>query len=157
MLATFTRFGSAFLDVFRALLIFVVGLAAFAVVMVYVVGSFLFSKTDVATIFSPDNETIAIVEETNGGATTSFGYNVYLKANSVSGDRRKAAALHGAVRSECAFGVDVVWRNPEKVEIRYLSSKSEPDYAESLLVGTKAIDIELVTGVTNPSARCGGM
>jgi hypothetical protein len=86
-----------------------------------------------------------------------FGYNVYLKANSVIGFRRKAAALYGAVRSECAFGVDVVWRNPEKIEIQYLNSKSDPDYAESLLVGTKAIDIELVAGVGNPSAPCDGM
>jgi hypothetical protein len=157
MLATLARFGSALLDAFKALLIFVVGLAAFAVVMVYVVGSVYISEIDVATIYSPDNETIAIIEETNGGATTSFGYSVYLKANSVIGFRRKAAALYGAVRSECAYGVDVVWRNPEKVEIQYLSSKLDPDYAESLLVGTKLIGIELVPGVGNPSAPCGGM
>jgi hypothetical protein len=72
MLATLTRFGSTFLGVVKALLIFVVALAAFAIVMVYVVESFLVSETDVATIFSPDNETIAIVEETNGGATISL-------------------------------------------------------------------------------------
>ena len=145
------------MDLLKALLIFVAGLAALSLVMLYLVVSSCTSEVDVATVYSPDNKVMAIIEETNGGATTSFGYNIYLKSNSAFGFRRRAAALYGAIRSECAYGVDVVWRDPNSVEIRYLSAKESPDHSESLLVGTRLIGIELTSGVANPSAPCGGM
>lgn len=157
MINAFRKFGRALLSVLTVLLALVVGSAILFVAVIYIFGSAMVSEVDVATIHSPDDRILAIVEETNGGATTSFGYNVYLRSNSWLGFRKKAASLYGAVRSECAYGVDVVWKSPTEVEIRYLNVRYSPSVLQSLSIAGQVIDVGVVSGVENPSAPCGGM
>lgn len=66
------------------------------------------SRDEVARMSSPDGRLDAIVFETNGGATTSFGYKVEVaKKGSRSGT--EGANLYGAVRNAQAYGVNIRW------------------------------------------------
>jgi hypothetical protein len=45
----------------------------------FVVGCGLVSRDEVARVISPDGRLEAILIETNGGATTAFGYEIWLR------------------------------------------------------------------------------
>lgn len=99
----------------------------------------------------------AILEETNGGATTSFGYNVYLETKELWSSRIRVAELYGTTRSECAYGLDFVWRSPVELELRYKQSKIAPETPIEVLLDDVIYRVELRPGIENEHAPCGGM
>lgn len=89
------------------------------------------SEVQVARVTSPDNLVDAVVVETNGGATTSFGYNVYLVPRRIGlWYGTHVAFLYGST-SATGEGVDLHWLGPNKLALEYLHARRE-----SLTVGT---------------------
>jgi hypothetical protein len=115
------------------------------------------SREEVAWANAPDRRTHAILLETNGGATTSFGYIVELHPAGHQGETPvNAGSLYGATRSECAYGVDLRWLDPSILELRYESAK-QVSVPKSVIVGGRRIHIVTHGGRVNTAAPCGGM
>lgn len=114
-------------------------------------------RDEVARINSPDGQTRAVLFETNGGATTSYGYLVEL---SDSSDHEQtpvqAGQLYGAVRSDCAYGVDVGWTDPETLTLS-IESAEQINVPKQVSIGGKLIRVLVRTGNKNEAAPCGGM
>src|SRR4051812_23442156 len=81
------------------------------------------SRDEVAKQSSPDVTIEAILYETNGGATTSFGYEAVLRATNTS-QGVIVANLYGAVRNASAYGVNLKWLNDRELVLEYLTAKS---------------------------------
>jgi hypothetical protein len=65
---------------------------------------------EVARVVSPDGAIDAVLVESNGGAITAFWYDIYLVRHGEPWRRAHTAAwLYDAMRSEQAYGVNIVW------------------------------------------------
>tara|TARA_B100000929_G_C15301421_1_gene350497 strand:+ start:142 stop:603 length:462 start_codon:yes stop_codon:yes gene_type:complete len=113
------------------------------------------SKEVVARATSPDGKVVARLYEINGGATTDFRYSVQLSRKWPRWDH-EAASLYGAVRSNCAYGLNMRWRDDRTLELEYLEAK-KTTFDRSLSVAGKEISIVLRAGVNDERAACGGM
>jgi hypothetical protein len=107
---------------------------------------------------SPDGMAEAVLCEINGGATTSFGYKIYViqKGGEVPRDGH-VAFLYGAVRSERAYGVNLQWEAPDALVVEYLRAQSAELAANSVRVLDRSVAIKLRSGVEDSSAPAGGM
>ena len=119
---------------------------------------FVWSHDEVARVTAPSGDIDAILIETNGGATTSFGYLVYVVPRGASAtDSKRVASLYGATRSDQAYGVNLKWRSSEELAVEYLSAHSEDLLRDSLSITNHTIRVQLVSGVSDPAAPPGGM
>jgi hypothetical protein len=114
-------------------------------------------RDQVAWANSPDGAVHAILLETNGGATTSYGYEVELHPAPHQNEKPSPAGrLYGATRSSCAYGVNIGWLSPDHLTLEY-------DQADRVAVPPKVdvagrtITIETKSGVPDADAPCGGM
>jgi hypothetical protein len=115
------------------------------------------SFDEVGQAVSPDGRVRAILLETNGGATTSFGYVVRLAPAAPSGSAPvEAGMLYGAVRSECAFGVDMQWVDAATLRLSFQSAR-QVDVPDRVMVAGRPVRLELRDGIVNPDASCGAM
>lgn len=114
------------------------------------------SRYEVARVPSPSGRLEVILTETNGGATTSFGYDVSL---TMTGSSRatSVASLYGATRSKTAYGVDIQWLNEYKLKILYLNAKSVRNVVTRANIEGHIVDVELQSGIDNPAAPSGSM
>jgi hypothetical protein len=105
---------------------------------------------------SPTSEYVARLFEINGGATTSFLYEVHIapsgRANGV-----KVAELYGAVRNASAYGANLRWENEGTLLIEYLDAKDIAIENSRVQIGSRVITIKLRQGVTDSNAPSGGM
>lgn len=114
------------------------------------------SRYDVVRVPSPSGALEAILTETNGGATTTFGYDVAVTTTG-SSEATNVASLYGATRSKNAYGVDIRWRNDHTLTIQYLDAKSVRNVVDRANVEGHLVDIALQSGIDNPSAPPGAM
>jgi hypothetical protein len=116
------------------------------------------SRDEVARTRSPDGVIDAVVVETNGGGTTSFGYEVDLvRAGSSTVSARRAAFLYGAGRNANAYGVNLRWTGPDALSVEYLEAKSAKLEVPLVSIGDRSISVALVGGVEDRNAPPGGM
>jgi len=115
------------------------------------------SKDEVARVVSPSGNIEAVLFETNGGATTSFGYEVYVVERGAQPSGSPAVSLYGAVRSPHAYGANLKWPSPDSLAVEYLSAKSAKVNMQTQSVGTQTIHFALREGVTDNAAPSGGM
>ena len=129
----------------------VAGVALF--VFLYI--AFSSSRDEVARVTSPSGSLVATLMEVNGGATTSFGYEVRIARDGFNLGGTEVASLYAAVRSEHAYGVNLHWVSDQELRIDYLSAK----YAEVLPQRTFAPSVRVVlhAGISDPLAPSGGM
>ena len=120
---------------------------------------FGWSFDEVARATSPSGKVDAVLVERDGGATTSFGYNIYVvpKGKSVWKRDAEVAKLYGAVRNENAFGVNLKWEGANNLAAEYLSARSAEVLKESVEVAGEQVTVMLRPGVNDPSAPAGGM
>ena len=114
------------------------------------------SRDQVAAVTSPDGRTRAVLFETNGGATTSYGYEIELELASRDGDPVAAGKLYGAARSQCSWGVNLHWLSPTELAVDF----READRTEipiSVEVGAKSVKVTERSGQSDEAAPCGGM
>ena len=116
------------------------------------------SSDEVARTSEPAGRLDAVVVERNGGATTSFGYEVYVVPR---GQRPYAGTLvadfYGAVRNESAYGVNARWAAGPQLVIEYLTAQMAAlRHAETTIAGT-SVQVVLRDSVRDSSAPPGGM
>ena len=115
------------------------------------------SHDEVARVPGP-GELDALVLEENGGATTSFWYDVFVVPRSGKARWwRKAAHIYGAGRNERAFGVNVRWADAGHIVVEYLTADDARVIRPSLEVKGQRVAVTLHSGVRDPSAPPGGM
>jgi len=115
-----------------------------------------FSNDEVARISSPDGTMDAVLFESNGGATTSFGYEVQIGAKGVHAGK-SVARFYGAVRNSQAYGVDLHWQSNDTLTVEYLTSKLPPQVQELADVNGRSVHVVVRSGVEDKSAPAGGM
>jgi hypothetical protein len=143
------------LYILAGLLVLLVGFGALAL-------DYLFSPSRdvVATDQSPTGKLVALVEETNGGATTSLGYDIYLQQASPSVFPRNKiliASIYGAIRNENAYGVDTNWVSTDTLQIQYWSAKHQFVPHATVQLGDQSVHVQLCSGIKNDAAPQGGM
>lgn len=107
---------------------------------------------------SPTNNIAAVLVETNGGATTSFGYEVYLiPVGEKITDKPRVAFIYGATRNHEAYGVNLKWESPNKLAVEYYRDKSRQIPEEFVVIAKTQIQVVLREGILDPSAPSGGM
>ena len=113
------------------------------------------SRDVVVRLASPSGDLVATVIEINGGATTSFGYEVRVARSGLSLGGNEVASLYGAVRSESAYGVNLRWASDDVLHIEYLEARS----AHLVSPGFLALEVQVVlaAGIPDPLAPSGGM
>jgi hypothetical protein len=117
------------------------------------------SFDEVARVPHPQANVDAVLVETNGGATTSFGYEVFLLPRGQTPKRsgHPVATLYGAGRNEHAYGVNLRWVSTDTLAVEYLDAQHVNWLNGSVIVGGREVNIVLKPGVTDPSAPPGGM
>ena len=116
------------------------------------------SIDEVNRVNSPNNKFVAILYETNGGATTSFGYEVYVKKKTETDRSKKlVATLYGAVRSQSAYGVNLVWKSNKNLSIEYYKAKTINKVNNILNFNDDQISINVNNNIIDTLASAGGM
>lgn len=132
-----------------------IGLLLIALSLVFS-GCDMASRDEVQRAQSPDGSVDAILYETNGGATTSFGYEVELLGKgSHRGER--VATLYGATRNQNAYGVNLRWSGNGELRIEYLSAIDARVFHPTMETAGRTIRVVLKSGVEDRSAPSGGM
>lgn len=114
------------------------------------------SRVEVARVLSPDKSLVASVIETNGGATTDFGYEVDVARNWPIYWTHAVAGFYGAGRSDCAYGVNLRWLGSDTLLITYKDAKSADVDRVTHLLG-RSVRVVAKAGVNDATAPCGGM
>jgi len=113
-------------------------------------------KDEVLSLLSPDKKVEAILFETNGGATTSYGYEVYFR-NIDSGELTQVASFYGATRSNSAYGINLNWVADNNLELEYFKTKSVNLLSSSVYINNKVYGVNLKPNVNDSKAPPGGM
>jgi len=139
------------------------GLAAIALAILFVglslQGLFEWSFDEVARVPHPSASLDAVLVETNGGATTSFGYEVFILPRGGHPKRSAApvASLYGAGRNERAYGVNLRWQADDTLVVEYLEAQHTALRDNHVTVNGRAINVLMKSGVNDPAAPPGGM
>lgn len=116
---------------------------------------------EVARETSPNEKVDAVLIETNGGATTSFGYRVFIVPKGEKIEKAiedwKVATFYSAVRNESAFGVNLKWYSENELVIEYLSAKNEQILKPEIIIENVNISVKLKNGIKDSKAPAGGM
>ena len=118
------------------------------------------SRDEVGRQPSPSRRLDAVVIETNGGATTSFGYEVHVVQKGQPAKKEaksEVAFLYGATRSESAYGVKPRWESDSELVIEFFSVKQLIRKVKDVRVAGTKVNVTLRGGVKDPSAPGGGM
>jgi hypothetical protein len=80
---------------------------------------------EVARVPHPNANVDAVLVETNGGATTSFGYEVFIFPRGQKPRRSDHAvvSLYGAGRSDHAYGANLRWAPNDTLVVEYLDAQ----------------------------------
>jgi hypothetical protein len=112
----------------------------------------------VATVKSPSGQFEATLDETNGGATTDFGYVVSVVPAGGTQKSTRVADLYGAIRNERAYGVNLTWIDDHTLEIRFLkTSRGGLEQSSPVSIGGALVKVQLHPGVRDATAPGGGM
>jgi hypothetical protein len=118
----------------------------------------LASHDEVARVISPDGKVDAVLVESNGGATTSFGYDIHLvETGEEYRSESSAAHLYGAVRNESAYGANLVWVNSGQLEVQFLSAQKSSSSTTPVRVAGEEVLVSLRPGIVDAKAHRGGM
>lgn len=118
------------------------------------------SWDEVARATAPGGLVDAVLIERNGGATTSFGYEVFVvpAGRAVERDATGAvASLYGAVRNDHAYGVNLRWLAPGALALEYRDARRAGINDSLVTVAGQPVRVVLQPGVSDPAAPGGGM
>jgi hypothetical protein len=142
----------------KSILVAAASLVGVVVVAGLVLFKFLWPASDVvARVVSPAGDLQAVLVETNGGATTSFGYEVSVVPSGSDRPGLPAAVLYGAVRNDQAFGVTLRWVSASQLNVEFQQAMYAKLEHPALTVSGRAVTVALHSGVTDPGAPPGGM
>jgi hypothetical protein len=120
--------------------------------------SLFHSEDEVARLAAPSGDVEAVIVETNGGATTSFGYGVYVvERRDRPSSSSQVASFYGAHRSDTAYGVNLRWESNDTLAVEYLGAKSANLLRPVVRAARRPIAVSLRSGVQDNDAPSGGM
>jgi len=130
----------------------VVGLFAFRAYaeMNAFAGAFEVSHTEIARVTDPTGALDAVVIESNGGATTPFGYGVYLVPHARPVDARDGSAVASFVsawRPDSARGVRPRWAGPDDLRVEYIEARSAMLDRRAVSLGGRTVQVRLAGDV----------
>jgi hypothetical protein len=137
-----------------------VGLGVIVLIIGLSLNGFMeWSFDEVARVPDPNANVDAVLVETNGGATTSFGYEVFILPRGQKPERSAHAvvSLYGAIRNDHAYGANLRWTSNDTLVVEYLDAQHPNWLNGSVSVNGRVINIELKSGVNDPTAPSGGM
>ena len=144
----------------RSTILSLLVLAAFLVVTCWILVTLTggVSQAEVSRIPAPDGILDAVVLETNGGATTSFGYLVYITPRGASVKRgQMVARLYGASLNGSAYGVNLRWLSSEALAVEYFTAESASLEKTTADLRGKTVRVSLRELVLDTNAPAGGM
>jgi len=101
---------------------------------------------------------VAVVYEVNGGATTSFAYEVEIEDSGIFSFARKVAYTYGAIRNNNgAYGVTPRWVSDEELHIQYFSSRHDEVFSPYKRLFGAPVRVELKLNINDSSVPAGGM
>lgn len=118
------------------------------------------SFDEVARVPAPSGRLEAVLVEENGGATTNFGYRVFVvpRGQVVRSESRDAvASLYGAMRSARAYGANLRWRAPGELSVEFAAAQRDSVLQPAVRVAGEAVRVTLRPGIPDPTAPGGGM
>jgi hypothetical protein len=131
------------------MLVFLCGLGLAAWSLLRQLADYGVGREVVSVVPSPSDKADAVVVETNGGATTSYGYEVHIVPHGATPDRgQEAAYLYGAIGKENRYGVKVRWDGPSRVVVEYLAAKTASVSRPSTVVGGERVAVVLEAGAS---------
>ncbi len=120
--------------------------------------SFPISHDEVSRVASSASGLDAVLVETNGGATTSFGYVVYVVPRGTKpSDGTEVAWLYGAVRNDQAYGANLKWEGRSQLAVEYRDAREAQVRRPRCIIGSDTVTVLLRNGVTDSGAPAGGM
>jgi hypothetical protein len=146
----------------RGILIVLGSLVGFVVALVLIAGIGLYlalkpSRDEVVRVMSPNGRATATVTEINGGATTSFAYDIEVFSTHRAFLHRQVASFYGATRSPVAYGVDLRWKSDSVLDVEYWNARNAKLSIENLTISGTNIRVVLKPSTLNPTAPEGGM
>jgi|SRR5712671_8124212 len=111
------------------------------------------SREVAARVPSPDGRWVATVVETNGGASTSFGYDVTLQRVAWPHESFKVADLYGALRNRGSYGVNIRWGSSFNLIVEYMAAKRVAETNWLWLRTTTPVHITLQGGINDNDYR----
>jgi hypothetical protein len=118
------------------------------------------SWDEVERVRSPDGSRDAVLIERNGGATTSFGYEVFVVPHDApvsDGAAGAVASLYAATRNAQAYGANLRWLAADSVAVEYLRAREALLHDGVLNGRPDRLRVVLRAGVEDPQAPSGGM
>lgn len=101
---------------------------------------------------------VAVVYELNGGATTSFAYEVEIEDTGFWFFGRKVAHTYGAIRNnKGAYGVVPRWVSDEELHIQYFSSRHDEVFSPYTRLFGSPVRVEIRLNINDTAAPAGGM
>lgn len=134
------------------------GMKRYLLSLVIVVSGCAARGDEVVRATSPDRGVDAVVLESSGGATTSFGYDVCLAPH---GEKccatDVAVSVYGAIRNDQAYGVNVQWADSQRLIVAYMRAERVAMKRSSAVFGNMAVAVDLKPGVVDSTAPAGAM
>lgn len=118
------------------------------------------SWDEVARVRSPDGSRDAVLIERNGGATTSFGYEVFVVPHGApvhEGAPGTVASLYAATRNAQSYGVNLRWLPGDTLSVEYLRAREALTHDAALSRRQDRLRVVLRAGVEDAGAPSGGM
>jgi hypothetical protein len=108
------------------------------------------SREEVARLTSPSGAFDAIVFEINGGATTSFGYEVHIATagaqlkpmSPIQGRKTSAIHLYGAT-TKLGYGMSLVWTSPTALLVEYEQARDAALQKPAVNIGNATVSVSL--------------
>ena len=136
-----------------------IAMAATAGIALVMVGGFLtlmasaVSHVESSRARSPDGALDAVLVETNAGAMTAFGYDIYVvKHGAAFSGSSSVMKLNAATANRLTPGAALKWNDPAELEIDYLCAESMNVYYGLINVDGRDVHIVWRAGVSNPPA-----
>src|SRR5574343_1223152 len=110
------------------------------------------SRDEVLRVRSPSGEMEAVVFEINGGATTSFAYEVDIEDSRLIGMTRKVAYAYGAIRNnKRAYGVNTRWVSDEELHIEFYSARHDEVFSPYPRLFATPVRVEMKLNINDLS------
>jgi hypothetical protein len=131
---------------------------SYALAMLLLAACGMVQQDEVARVRSPSGNVDAVLIESNGGATTSYGYTVYVVPAGAEADKAgRVVNLEGAGRNDQASGANLRWTGPSYLRVEFLSAEQAQVVRARLDIGNETVVVSLRDSIVDPDAPAGGM
>ena len=111
----------------------------------------------VRTETTPDGRYVAELVEENGGATTSFGYEVLIRRKGSRQEPDWVVYGYGTSRSKSAYGMNLSWVSDNELLVSYHKTRELNTRDEPLTLDGRTFKVTVRGGVLDETAPPGGM